>query len=543
MLVARRALALDRRASWTPSPARCARAGRRAPRTRDGRAHAAPAGAADHLRPQGGRLARGRPRRAPTGCAARAARGASSAARPARSPRSATTGCACSRLLADRARARRAVLPVAHGARPGRRARRRAGARGRQRSRRSPHDVVAAGADRGRRGGRAGGGGRGGSSTLPHKRNPVGSALAIACARRRAAAWPSSCSARWRRSTSAPPGAWQAEWEALERRARRTRAARPRRCARRSRASRSARAHAREPRRHRRAAARRGGEHGAGRATSGAPRGPRARRGRLAAGRRGRRALRDELLARTRRSPAAVRRGDRRARSTRPPTSARPTRSSTARSPAYRGGRDDAPTLHHRLDGPEDAPVARALQLARHDARDVGRPGRRRSPSASACCATTTRGHGRSPVAAGPYAIADLGRDVLALLDASGIERVAFCGLSLGGMIGMWLAVNAPGADRPAGAVLHLRPHAAAPSRGTSAPRTVRARGHGGRRRRRLERWFTPGCAARAARGAWRGSRQMLLDTPPEGYAACCEAIARHGPARGARRRSRRRRS
>src|SRR5215208_5788067 len=55
------------------------------------------------------------------------------------------------------------------------------------------------------------------------------------------------------------------------------------------------------------------------------------------------------------------------------------------------------------------------------------------------------RGHGGSPVPPGPYEIEDLGRDVLALLDRLDIERVSFCGLSIGGMVGMWLASEAPG--------------------------------------------------------------------------------------------------
>lgn len=54
------------------------------------------------------------------------------------------------------------------------------------------------------------------------------------------------------------------------------------------------------------------------------------------------------------------------------------------------------------------------------------------------------RGHGRSPVAHGSYAIQDLALDALALLDRLGIERAAFCGLSLGGMVGIWLAARIP---------------------------------------------------------------------------------------------------
>src|SRR5882762_9137876 len=55
-----------------------------------------------------------------------------------------------------------------------------------------------------------------------------------------------------------------------------------------------------------------------------------------------------------------------------------------------------------------------------------------------------TRGHGQSSATAGDYTIEQLGRDVLLLLDTLKLERVHFCGLSMGGMIGMWLGVHAP---------------------------------------------------------------------------------------------------
>src|ERR687888_365359 len=55
-----------------------------------------------------------------------------------------------------------------------------------------------------------------------------------------------------------------------------------------------------------------------------------------------------------------------------------------------------------------------------------------------------SRGHGRSAVPPGPYRVEDLGRDLVGLLDALGIQRVRFCGLSKGGAVGMWLAANAP---------------------------------------------------------------------------------------------------
>src|SRR5258708_13084771 len=62
------------------------------------------------------------------------------------------------------------------------------------------------------------------------------------------------------------------------------------------------------------------------------------------------------------------------------------------------------------------------------------------------------RGHGASGVVPGDYRIEELAADALGLADALGIERFAFCGLSLGGMIGQWLAAHAP--DRVTAAVL-----------------------------------------------------------------------------------------
>ena len=98
--------------------------------------------------------------------------------------------------------------------------------------------------------------------------------------------------------------------------------------------------------------------------------------------------------------------------------------------------------IHHEVSGPPDvralllggslgttlemwdgqAPLAQRLRTVRYD----------------------HRGHGRSPAPPGPYEIADLGRDVLDLMDRLGLERASHCGVSLGGMVGMWLAANAP---------------------------------------------------------------------------------------------------
>src|SRR6516164_8473145 len=54
------------------------------------------------------------------------------------------------------------------------------------------------------------------------------------------------------------------------------------------------------------------------------------------------------------------------------------------------------------------------------------------------------RGHGQSSVPKGPYPMERLGRDVLAVIDALGIAKINWCGLSMGGMVGQWLGADAP---------------------------------------------------------------------------------------------------
>jgi 3-oxoadipate enol-lactonase len=129
------------------------------------------------------------------------------------------------------------------------------------------------------------------------------------------------------------------------------------------------------------------------------------------------------------------------------------------------------------------------------------------------------RGHGRSPVPPGPYTVADLGRDVLALMDHLGIARAHYAGLSLGGMVGMWLAAHAPARiDRLA--LLCTAAHLPPAQGWLDRAAAVRAGGLAAVADAVLARWFTPEFTDT------QPYRQMLLATPAEGYAACCEAIA-----------------
>jgi 3-oxoadipate enol-lactonase len=134
-----------------------------------------------------------------------------------------------------------------------------------------------------------------------------------------------------------------------------------------------------------------------------------------------------------------------------------------------------------------------------------------------------TRGHGASTVTPGLYSIDQLGRDVLMLLDALKIPRAHFCGLSLGGMTGMWLAVHAP--DRIERLVLaSTTARIGTPEAYNQRIESVRKSGMTAVADAVIERWFTAGFRARAPE-AIAPFRAMLIATPPEGYAACCAAV------------------
>jgi 3-oxoadipate enol-lactonase len=136
------------------------------------------------------------------------------------------------------------------------------------------------------------------------------------------------------------------------------------------------------------------------------------------------------------------------------------------------------------------------------------------------------RGHGCSPAPPGPYTIAELAGDALDVLDRLGLERVSFCGVSLGGMTGMWLAVNAPERlDRLALCCTsaYLPPR----ENWTERAATVRASGMEAVVDAALERWFTPALAERRPEAVER-TRRALRGMSAEGYAGCCEAIAAH---------------
>jgi 3-oxoadipate enol-lactonase len=114
--------------------------------------------------------------------------------------------------------------------------------------------------------------------------------------------------------------------------------------------------------------------------------------------------------------------------------------------------------------------------------------------------------------------VADLGRDVLAMADDLGLDRFAFCGLSLGGMVGMWLAVNAP--NRIGRLVLACTSaRFGVPEEWDARAALVRAEGMPALAYDALQKWFTPAYPDRDR------FLTMQLDIPQEDYAKGLEAI------------------
>jgi 3-oxoadipate enol-lactonase len=174
--------------------------------------------------------------------------------------------------------------------------------------------------------------------------------------------------------------------------------------------------------------------------------------------------------------------------------------------------------LNHRLDGPPGAPP---LILTGSLGTDLSMWDPQVAPLSQRfrLLRYDLRGHGGSAVPPGPYALSDLGQDLLALMDEVGIERAPLCGVSIGGMISMWVAAHAP--DRVERLVLFCT---SAYLRSAYAERaaTVRESGIAPIADAVIERWFTPGFdPATVAR-----FRRVLVAVPREGYAGCCEAIA-----------------
>jgi len=179
--------------------------------------------------------------------------------------------------------------------------------------------------------------------------------------------------------------------------------------------------------------------------------------------------------------------------------------------------------VHHLLEGPPDAP---AIVLVNSLGSNLHMWDAQVAPLAEQLRVVRFdgRGHGDSPVPLGPYSLDELGGDLLALLDRLAIERASICGVSLGGAIAMWVAVNAPERVERLAVCFSSAWFGPAPE-WLARAKLVREQGTGVIADAVVGRWFTD-AMRRAHPQVIERMRAMIARTPAEGYAGCCEAMA-----------------
>lgn len=182
----------------------------------------------------------------------------------------------------------------------------------------------------------------------------------------------------------------------------------------------------------------------------------------------------------------------------------------------------DGTLLNVEIEGPEQAPAVLfahsvGCDLTLWDAQAAALRDRFRVIRYDA------RGHGRSGAPAGAYAIEQLADDALAVLDAAGVERAHLCGLSLGGTLGMWLALNRP--YRLTSLVLANTAARLGSAEGWQARiDSVRAGGTRSIADMSMTRFFSDRFRAEMPEVVER-FRQGLIATADDGFAGCCAVL------------------
>ncbi|MGO4761560.1 3-oxoadipate enol-lactonase [Cupriavidus sp. 2KB_3] len=178
--------------------------------------------------------------------------------------------------------------------------------------------------------------------------------------------------------------------------------------------------------------------------------------------------------------------------------------------------------LHYRFDGDESLPVL-VLSNSLGTSLDMWQPQIPALTQRFRVLRYDTRGHGQSSVTEGPYSIAQLGGDVIALLDHLGLQRVHFCGLSMGGITGMWLGVHH--GDRLDKLILcNTAAYIGPPENWTNRAAAVERDGVASIAAAVVDKWLTPDFAAQQA-DLVQTLRTMLGATDARGYAANCRAV------------------
>ncbi len=183
---------------------------------------------------------------------------------------------------------------------------------------------------------------------------------------------------------------------------------------------------------------------------------------------------------------------------------------------------DDGCIIHTEIEGPERAPV---LMLSNSLGTNLHMWDEQVAPLAGhfRLLRYDRRGHGKSSVPKGPYSMERLGRDVIAVLDGLGIEKINWCGLSMGGMVGQWLGANA--ANRIDKLILsNTSCYFPDKTVWDGRIKLVREKGLANIVEANMERWFTKDFRDRAPQTMAK-MRDMFVATNVEGYVGCGEAI------------------
>lgn len=183
---------------------------------------------------------------------------------------------------------------------------------------------------------------------------------------------------------------------------------------------------------------------------------------------------------------------------------------------------EDGVSLHYRLEGPESAPVL-VLSNSLGTNLEMWEPQMPALVQRYRVLRYDTRGHGQSGLPPAPYQVDRLGKDVVALLDALNIPEAMFCGLSMGGMTGMWLGVNAP--QRFTRLVLcNTAAKIGTPEVWNTRIAAVEKGGTAAVVPGVIQRWFTEGFV-KAQPAAVERIAAMLQATSAAGYNAACGAV------------------
>jgi 3-oxoadipate enol-lactonase len=178
--------------------------------------------------------------------------------------------------------------------------------------------------------------------------------------------------------------------------------------------------------------------------------------------------------------------------------------------------------LHYELTGPADRPVV-MLSNSLGTRLEMWDPQMQALTDRYRVLRYDSRGHGRSDAPDGPYSMDMLAGDAIGLLDALEIERVHFCGLSKGGMVGQMLGAK-HGGRLVSLALCSTACHMPMRDVWDERIRMVTKGGMAAVADGVIERWFTEAFRREPTVELERVQR-MILETPPHGYAACCAAI------------------